>query len=250
MRRSFAAVIAFASLCSPALATEFITNGAMLNDSANQGGASMVYVQADGPDTWYVQMTAGIAFVQRMADAPPGFVYSVKTTVATPPSSVGPNDKMVLFQLTPGPTWASLGYGTPGAFPVSAGFYQKVHGVACPCTFALSYHNQDASRSYVAPYTITAPDAWQFVPILNVPGDVTGNWQTGAGTIGNFFVLSLAGGSNKVTPFVNQWIPSTAPNDPNMPEGCNNDFMLTAGAWSEVTDVMQVPGNQPLSYLQ
>jgi hypothetical protein len=212
-----------------------IINGAMVIDQRNAGASvsDITGVGAYPVDRFNFRIPAAIGgtfSVQRVADAPAGFVYSAKLTV-TAAATVGSTNRCGIAQGIEGFNLADLAYGTASASPVTLSFWVKssIAGTYC-CALRDRTITGVANLSYVANYTVAQADTWEYKTIT-IPGYT-------AGTISTDNSLGLAvcwdigsGTSYDTTP--NVWIAS--------------DEMGTAGAVSVIENTgatFQITGVQ------
>lgn len=181
----------------------------------------------------------------RMAD---GFVFSasnqgtwtVASTTAVPtPSQAGRHINFALLaQVTTADTvtnandFAYIHYAVEG-FDWQELYQQPLHlsfwvRASTPGTYCLALRNAGTDRSYVAEYTIDAPNTYELkqFAVREVPAGGTWNFENGIGLeIG--FVLA-AGGSFQTSP--NAWQPGNfvaTANQTNLAAAVNNSFYIT-----------------------
>ena len=178
-----------------------IINGAMVIDQRNAGAAvtingTFVYTI----DRWGVAAIGGGAFsVQRVSDAPSGFINSLSVTVSTADSSIGTGDNYQLLQSIEGFNTSDFAWGTASASPVTLSFWVKS---SITGTHSGALLNESPNRSYVFTFSVIAANTWEYKTIT-VPGDTTGTWNTN-NTTGVSLRINLGGGSSYLnTP--NSW---------------------------------------------
>jgi hypothetical protein len=179
-----------------------IINGAMEIDQRNDSVA--VSLNNSGQyciDRFFVA-SAGTATVQRVSDAPPGFITSLRYTVGTPKVLV-PGDGAYIFQAIEGQNLIDLQYNTQQARPVTISFWVKCSLTGTFSGFWRTLLNNDY-RSYVFTYTINQANTWEYKTIT-VPGDTQGTFNSdnrqGAGVL---FDMGSGTLRNTSTPF--QWV--------------------------------------------
>jgi len=180
-----------------------IINGAMVIDQRNAGAAVTVNAQA----IFYTvdrfravgQPTSGVFTVQRISDAPSGFVNSTRVTVTTADSSIGASDRYFFQQVIEGNNVADLGFGTASASAVTISFWVKS---SLTGTFGGCLQNEDTNRSYPFNYTINAANTWEYKTVT-IAGDTTGTWATNNNGWGRLN-WSLGSGST-FTSTANSW---------------------------------------------
>ncbi len=94
--------------------------------------------------------------------------------VSTPETTINAGDFGTLTQHIEGYNTQALQYGTSGAESVTLSFWVRAGATG---THAAAFQNAASDRSYVATYTISAADTWEFKTIT-IAGDTTGTWDT------------------------------------------------------------------------
>jgi hypothetical protein len=175
-----------------------IINGDMQVSQVN--GTTAVTPATNGTyplDQWQYTCSLGSKLTfQQVVDAPAGFKYSTKITVASQYSpAVG--DAFLYKQPIEGQNIVDFQLGTAGAVTLATSNYIKgsVAGV-----YAVSVVNGASNRSYVG--TINVTTAWSKV-VITLVGDTTGTWATD-NTAGLFWQLDLGSGTNYNTT-ANTW---------------------------------------------
>ena len=171
-----------------------IINGDMRIDQRN-AGASVTYAgrvyTADRFSCEKSDLSTLVATNQQVFDGPPGFDKSIKTTITTAQSSTS-NSKIVgCDQRIEGYNWADMAFGTASAKSFTMSFWVKSSVTG---TYPVSFFNAGVNRAYLATYSISAANTWEYKTIT-VTGDTTGTWNTTNG-IGLGFQMSLGGGSS------------------------------------------------------
>jgi hypothetical protein len=183
-----------------------IINGGMDIDQRNAGAAvtlnnSNSYIS----DRWecFAQggSGTGTATVQRVADAPPGFAYSLKYTV-TNAKSPATSDDFEVGQRIEGQNVMDLAYGTASAKTTTLSFWVKS---SLTGTFSASLRTFGSSgiRSYIFTYTINSANTWQYVTIT-APGDTGQSFYTDNSN-GYQITFDLGSGSSSQTSTLNSW---------------------------------------------
>jgi hypothetical protein len=176
-----------------------IINGNMVIDQRNAGASvtpSVLY-STYTLDRWKTVYSVGSKFsVQRNAGSvtpPTGFTNYLGATSlsAYTPSS---NETFQLLQSIEGFNVADLGWGAAGAQSVTLSFWVRS---SLTGTFGLTISNSGVARSYVASYTISAANTWEYKTIT-IAGDTSGTWlkDNDAGMVLQF---SLGAASNLLT---------------------------------------------------
>lgn len=187
-----------------------LMNGDFRIDQANEG-ASVSLVSGTASyvtDGWGVKLlqSSVTASAQRVADAPLGFLNSLKITVTTG-NAVGAGDYLIVEAPVEGLVTQPLGYGAIGAANTSLGFWIKSSVAAQTFSFALQ--NSSRARTYVGSFVINSAATWTFVPFTSLIGDITGTWLTTNG-IGAYLFISVASGSTNQTSTLNAWQASSS----------------------------------------
>jgi hypothetical protein len=135
----------------------------------------------------------GACSVQQVAEAPAGFVNSLKFTTVTADTNLGTSQTVLIGQRIEGLNVADLGWGSANAQPVTLSFWVRS---SLTGTFGGSVENSAENRSYPFAYTISAANTWEYKTIT-IAGDTTGTWLTTNG-IGIRVTFSMGAGSNFV----------------------------------------------------
>jgi hypothetical protein len=118
----------------------------------------------------------GTQTVQQVADAPAGFVNSLKMTITSGATS---NSLFTGFQQAiEGFNTADLAWGTASAKTVTLSFWVKS---SLTGTFGGAFGNSAQNRSYAFTYTISAANTWE-QKTITIAGDTTGTWLTNNGS--------------------------------------------------------------------
>ena len=172
-----------------------IINGAMVIDQRN-AGASVTgtnYVV----DRWQTAYDAGPTVTsQRSTTAPAGFVNS---TILTVTASASPSGQATFRQYIEGFNAADFGWGSASAQTVTLSFWVRSSVTG---TYAVAFQNAAFNRSYVATYTVSAANTYEYKTVT-IAGDTSGTWATdNTSGVRVFFDL-----------------------------GCTTSYNTTAGAW-------------------
>jgi len=174
-----------------------LINGQMVVDQRN-AGASVTFARGVGSyttDRWNFfngGTNNGNVTVQQDGVSSPtgfGFINSLKITNVTGGTAAA-GDNLSLYQAIEGVNISDLSWGTSSAKPVTISFY-----VLCSSTgtFGVSARNSAANRSYVASFTVTTANTWQYVSVT-IPGDTSGTWLSTNG-VGIYLAFALGVGS-------------------------------------------------------
>jgi hypothetical protein len=183
-----------------------VINGDMRVDQRQNGAVvilnnSAAYIT----DRWQVAMSAGVGTgtgtAQRVLDAPPGFVYSLKVTCTTAKVATGA-DGFYIYQPIEGLNAAHVAFGTSAAKPVTLSFWVKSSIVGNFSGFIRAYAGV-ATRTFTYTYTINAINTWEYKTIT-APGDTVA--FDSFSTAGTFAVLfDLGSGPVQGTAVANTW---------------------------------------------
>lgn len=212
-----------------------LINGDMLIDQRNVG-ASVTAFNSSGKFIVdrFNAFTASQASstMQRVADAPSGFIYSLKYTNGTGATPAA-GDFNQTAQPIEGNHIADALFGTASAKTITASFWVKS---SLTGTFAFVIDNSPGSpRNYIAQYTINAANTWEYKTAA-IPGDTTGTWATG-NTAGMRIVWDLGSGSSQEGT-ANTW----SANNYRRVSG-NVRVTATTGATWQITGVQLEIGN-------
>ena len=217
---------------SPYVLKNRIINGAMVIDQRN-AGASVTSNNSGqyGVDRFFTEAYGGgVLTSQRSTVAPTSFTNSLLITVTGTDTSLGTSDVYEFNQKIEGFNVADMGWGTANAQTVTLSFLVRSSVTG---SYSIGIQNSAASRSYVATYSISSANTWEYKTIT-ISGDTggSGSWETGNGA-GFFIRWCLATGTNRVASSANTW------------EGANriavsstaNPIMGTNGATFYITGV-------------
>jgi len=171
-----------------------IINGDMRVDQRNAG--NQVTVHASYPvDRWAVAFINGAATgfsAQRSADVPTNtsITRSLRYSVTTGGSS-GATGNYGIQQRIEGYNIEDLGFGTAAAEDFTISFWAKSSLVG---TYGISLRNSAKDRSYIASYSISAADTWEYKRIT-ISADTQGTWLTTNG-IGLDIFFDLGSGTD------------------------------------------------------
>ena len=171
-----------------------LINGDMRIDQRNAGAAVTYATQGFVVDRFSVEkqnLSTLVATAQQVSDAPSGFVYSLKTTVTTAEASGVSSAFIGADQRIEGFNFADMAFGTASAQSFTLSFWVKSSVTG---TYPVSFFNAGVNRAYLATYSISSANTWEYKTIT-VAGDTSGTWNTTNG-IGLGFQFGLGGGSN------------------------------------------------------
>ena len=156
-----------------------IINGDMRIDQRNVGASvTCNNNQAYAVDRFYGEDSSdGVFTVQRVADAPTGFINSLKATITTADSSLAATQFAAICQQIEGYNFSDLGFGAAGAQTFTLSFWVKS---SLTGAFGGSFRNSSDGRCYPFSYSISVANTWEY-KTLTVIGDTTGTWVTDNG---------------------------------------------------------------------
>jgi len=153
-----------------------IINGAM---NVSQRGTSAVTIPYN--DETYVvdrfvhyESGSGAFTAQQVADAPAGFVNSLKITVTTADTSVASGEYYWTQQQIEGYQTIPLAWGTSDAKPLTISFWVKSSVTG---TFGAALSNGAFNYGYPFTYDINSANTWEY-KTLTVAGPTAGTWPT------------------------------------------------------------------------
>jgi hypothetical protein len=168
-----------------------IINGDMRIDQRNAGAA----VTTTGESVYFVDRWTGFRnnagwSVQQVADAPSGFVNSLRVTTTT----ANAGSVALIQQWFEGNNVSDLMLGTASAATFTVSFWVKSSVTG---TFTVNLANGATNRSYVATYTVNSASTWEYKTIT-VSGDTTGTWATN-NTAGLRVLFNIGTGGSATT---------------------------------------------------
>ncbi len=167
-----------------------LINGDMRIDQRNSGSAvtrTTAQPTLYAIDRWIDYIDGGSYSLQRVADAPAGFLNSLKVTTLTSTSNA-----VIIQQYIEGVNSSVLSYGTSSAKHSTLSFWVK-SSVAGKFSGHIGNPNLASLRSFVFTYRINATNTWEYKTIT-IPGETTGVWiNTTSSGLKVLFNLSSAG---------------------------------------------------------
>jgi hypothetical protein len=173
---------------------------------------------------------------QQVADAPTGFKYSTKITVASQFAPAA-GDYFHYSQLVEGQNIIDLAFGTASAADITVSFYAKTSVAG---TYSASIRNGANDRSYV--FSVTLTTSWARYTVT-IPGDTTGTWATD-NTIGLKLQFTLGFGTTYQTASPNTWLAGNY----LAATGSTQFVNQTAGATLNITGVQLEAGTVATSF--
>lgn len=176
-----------------------IINGDMQVSQVNGATAVTPATASSYPiDQWQLsQSQSSKLTVQQVADAPAGFKFSAKITVAVQYVPLA-TDTFTIQQPIEGQNITDFQLGTAGAVTIATGQYIKG---SIAGNYAVSIRNGANNRSYVGLVAVTT--TWAKLNIVLV-GDTSGIWATD-NTVGLIYSFDLGSGTNFNAAAANTW---------------------------------------------
>jgi len=177
-----------------------IINGDMLIDQRNAGAAvTPAAASSYTIDRFtYTGTQASKMTLQQVSDAPVGFKYSHRLTVASSATPAA-SDQFRYGQSIEGFNIADLGWGTSNAQVIAVSFWAKT---SIAGTYSVAIWNVANGRSYVT--TVVLTSSWAKYSIT-IAGDITGTWATG-NTAGLELIFDLGASTDYTTSTTNTWL--------------------------------------------
>ena len=156
-----------------------VINGAMRIDQRNGGSAVSAHNTNLFPVDRFrcLENTGGSVDMQRVQDAPVGFLSSLKFTVTGTDTSLTGTEFCRALHPIEGSNIGHLNWGTSNAKTCTLSFYVKSSVAG---QYYVNIFNGSANRTMVKGYTIDAANTWER-KIINVVGDTSGSWSAGTG---------------------------------------------------------------------
>jgi hypothetical protein len=208
-------------------------NGGMEIDQTNAGAAiSASGYLVDGVKIAVVGTSAFSA--QQVADAPPGYSASIKTSITTAEAVLGATDRHFARVDIEGYRAGRLGFGTPAASPFALCFWFKSN-IACLLSLML-LNGTAANRSLTLPLSYPVANLWKYFSMI-VPPDFAGTWtRDNSASLTLEFVF--AAGSSFQTSALRQWLPASYGSFAGATNG-----VATVGNTFQMTGLLLIPGN-------
>jgi hypothetical protein len=176
-----------------------LINGNMVIDQRNAGALITLTTTASYPvDRWAAfEESDGVMTAQRVADAPAGFLNSIKFTTTTADPSLTGAERVYALQGIEGLNMIDLAWGTASAKTVTVSFWVKS---SLTGTFGGSLRG---NLNYPFSYTISSANTWEQKSVT-IAGPTTGTWPTDTSlfvyvTFGMGIGPSLSGGGGAWT---------------------------------------------------
>lgn len=124
----------------------------------------------------YKDITSAVMTWQKSTTAPANFNNSINLNVTTGVSPAA-GEQTFLQQCIEGTNVPDLGWGTATAASVTMSFWVRSSVTG---TYGIGISNSAAARCYIATYSISAANTWEYKTIT-IPGDTSGTWLTDTG---------------------------------------------------------------------
>lgn len=218
-----------------------LINGAM---SIAQRGTSFTGIKAGNTSAFPADRfrgfnadTIGVYSFAQLADAPAGFINSIRAQVTT--ADATPDQESYIEQIIEGNNCLGLAYGTSAAAPITVSFWVKasVAGIYNVWLFA-----EPAAKSVGSSYTITSANTWQFVS-MTFSGDTVSALSSG-NTAGIYVRWYLDAVNASIGPLNSTW---TALNTNRMVSGSVR-LLSTLNATFQITGCQVEVGTVATSF--
>jgi hypothetical protein len=191
-----------------------IINGDMRIDQRKSGSSATASDDVSVATDMWSSMNVGTGFLtmQRVADAPAGFVYSTKWTMPSSVPSLGTNDGYAASIKLEASSLADLKYGTASARSMVLSFWVKSSVAG---TFPVSVGNYDSAgavfnAAYDSTYTISQANTWEYKTVVIAPQtSFSSNNSTGANTLGLGIYWGFGAGSLRTSQATGSWYSQT-----------------------------------------
>jgi hypothetical protein len=171
-----------------------IVNGDMRlsQENSTTPGTTNGFFPADQWAQYRVTSAGTLTAAQVALVTPAGAPNRLRATVTVADATLAAGEYWTLSQNLEGSNVADAQYGSAAAKNMVLRF-----GFKGPAgTYAVALHNSAANRSYVALFTISAPQAnTDTVQTFSIAGDTTGTWLTADGVVGITLDIVLAAGT-------------------------------------------------------
>jgi hypothetical protein len=150
-----------------------IINGDMRIDQRNAGASVTLTTSSTFPvDRWQAfEESDGVMTAQRVADAPTGFLNSLKFTTTTADGSLTGAERVYALQTIEAQNMVDLAWGTASAKAITLSFWVKS---SLTGTFGGSLRG---TLIYPFSFTISTANTWE-QKTINIAGPTTGSWPT------------------------------------------------------------------------
>jgi hypothetical protein len=179
-----------------------IINGGMVIDQRNAGASVTLSSTGQYPVDRFPaarDTTAATVTAQQSSTVPTGFTKSILWTTSTGAAPSAGDDNFISHRIE-GFNFADFGFGTAAAQSFTLSFWVRSSVTG---TYGISLNNDAANRCFMATYTISAANTYEYKTIT-VPGDTTGTWLTTNG-IGLRIFWDLGAGTSRSIAASSAW---------------------------------------------
>jgi hypothetical protein len=172
-----------------------IINGAMVIDQRNAGASVTPTNGQFSVDRWKYGSPAGsgVVSLQRVADAPAGFINSLKCTVTTA-STPSSGDTYTILQPIEGSNIYDFNLGTASAQAFTISFWVKSSVTG---TFSVAVRSTGGAQTFLKNYVVSSANTWEYKTVLiSAPTSGTFATDTSSALFVNF---SLGAGSSFIS---------------------------------------------------
>jgi hypothetical protein len=180
-----------------------IINGAMVIDQRNAGASVTPTSGQYLVDRWRAGLSAASKYsVQQNAGSvtPPAGFSNYLGVTSLSAYSVSAGDIFFVGQRLEGFNTSDLNFGTASAQTITVSFWVRS---SLTGTFCVAIGNSAFTRSYVATYTVSSANTWEYKTI-SITGDTTGTWVGATNGVGLYMNFTLGAGSTYNTT-ANTW---------------------------------------------
>lgn len=168
-----------------------IINGDMRIDQRNSGSSITPTAGQYSTDRWQTALNVSSKIsLQRVADAPAGFTYSLKATSLSA-YAIGSGELVSIRQYIEGYNFADLDWGLSTAKPAALSFWVKS---SLTGNFGGIVGN-DSDRTYPFLYTINAANTWEYKTVYISSGPTSG-YRDITNSVGASVIFSFGAGSS------------------------------------------------------
>jgi hypothetical protein len=172
-----------------------LINGAMVIDQRNAGASVTPTNGQFSVDRWKYGSPAGsgVVSLQRVADAPAGFINSLKCTVTTA-STPSSGDTYTILQPIEGSNIYDFNLGTASAQAFTISFWVKSSVTG---TFSVAVRSTGGAQTFLKNYVVSSANTWEYKTVLiSAPTSGTFATDTSSALFVNF---SLGAGSSFIS---------------------------------------------------
>jgi hypothetical protein len=178
-----------------------IINGAMVIDQRNAGASVTPTSGAYTVDRFRLSTPGGYTGLtfQQVADAPSGFINSLRCTISTAVTPIS-TDSYSFLQPIEGLNLYDLGLGTASAKPFVISFWVKSSVTG---TFCVAVRSSGGAQTFIADYVVASANTWEYKTV-SISAPTSGSFATD-NTTALFVNFSLGAGSSFIST-ANTWL--------------------------------------------